>query len=266
MLKTVFAIGNETTGCDILLLEIGEGYCCHALLNGIERTFQQIKYITYDEFEEENTLEQFFDELKNENCSQVIVCSAFPQSLLIPAQFNKDNYSLLRSIHNNFPQKKFTDTIPEWQMIIDYSIPVSVFNLITEKFSLVQFLHAFTPVLKIYNGFTAPDQIDLHFSTLHFRVLIKKQNHVQLAQTYLYKTPLDVAYYLLKICYEFELDQSQVFLIVSGLIDKDSAMYTELNSYFLNLHFAQAPTYSLPQHEYPHHYFTSLYNLAACVS
>jgi hypothetical protein len=89
---------------------------------------------------------------------------------------------------------------------------------------------------------------------------------VQLAQVYAYKTPLDVVYFLLKICYEFALDQSEVFLILSGLIDQDSAMYAELYNYFLNLHFAQAPLFSLPENDYPHHYFTSLYNLAACVS
>jgi hypothetical protein len=77
---------------------------------------------------------------------------------------------------------------------------------------------------------------------------------------------LDVVYYLLKICYELNLDQSETYVVVSGLIDKDSALYNELHNYFLNLHFAQAPSYSLPQNEHPHYYFTSLYNLAACVS
>jgi len=96
--------------------------------------------------------------------------------------------------------------------------------------------------------------------------MVKKNKQLQLAQAYSYKTPLDVVYYLLKICYEFGLDQSEVFVILSGLIDQDSAMYSELHSYFLNLYFAQPPPYSVPENEYPHHYFTSLYNLAACVS
>jgi hypothetical protein len=121
-------------------------------------------------------------------------------------------------------------------------------------------------MLKIYNGFVAPDQIDIHFNTEYFIVLVKKNKQAQLVQTYSYKTPLDVVYYLLKICYEFQIKQPEVFVIVSGLIDKDSNMYTELHNYFLNLHFAQAPSYSIPENDHPHHYFTSLYNLAACVS
>ena len=266
LLKTAFAIGDINTGCDRLLFEIGSGYCCYALLKEEERTFRQIKYITFDELDAEESLAPLFDELKNANCEKVIVCSAFPQSLLVPAQFNKSSHSFLNAIYDEPSQKYFTDSVQEWQMSTVYAIPFSIFNLIEERFSSVQFFHAYTPVLKIYNGFSNASEIDLHFSTRDFRVLVKKDRQIQLAQIYPYKTPLDVVYYLLKICYEFQLEQGEVFVIISGLIDKDSAMYNELHNYFLNLHFAQAPSYSLPESEYPQHYFTSLYNLAACVS
>ena len=39
----------------------------------------------------------------------------------------------------------------------------------------------------------------------------------------------------------------------------------ELHNYFLHLHFTISETLSLPEHEYPNHFFTSLHNLAACV-
>lgn len=253
-------------GCDILLLEIGEGFCCYALLKGKERNFYQINYLTYDETQNEERLAGILDELKKQNCEKVIVCSAFSQAMLVPNAFAQHNRSLLNAVYDLPSQTFFSDGIPEWQMTAAYAMPQSVFKLINERFSSVQFFHAYTPGLKIYNGFVAPDQIDIHFATQHFRVLVKKDKQVQLAQTYSYKTPLDVAYYLLKICYEFQLSQSEVFVVISGLIDQDSAMYTELHNYFLNLHFAQAPAYSLPANEHPHHYFTSLYNLAACVS
>jgi hypothetical protein len=266
LLKTVFTIGNANAGCDVLLLELGEGYCCYALLKLTERTFRQIKYITFDEWEQEENLVQIFDELKNENCERAIICSAFPQSLLVPAQFSKGRHPFLDTIYDQPSQKYFRDSIPEWQLITTYLMPASIFNLIAERFSSVQYFHAHTPVLKVYNGFTSNDQIDIHFGTQHFRIVVRKDKQVQLAQTYSYKTHLDVVYYLLKICYEFHLEQTEVLLIVSGLIDKDSAMYNELHSYFLNLHFAEAPSYSVPENDYPQHYFTSLYNLAACVS
>lgn len=265
-MKTVFTIGNSNMDCDILLLEIGEDFCCYALLKGQERDFQQIKYFTFEETQATEKLKNVLDDLRNENCKKVVVCSAFSNAMLVPNKYAQYNESLLNSVYDSPSQKFFSDSIPEWQLVAAYSMPQSIYNLISERFFSVHFFHAYTPGLKIYNGFVASDQIDIHFTTQHFRVLVKKDKHVQLAQTYSYKTALDVAYYLLKVCYEFKLNQSEVFVIVSGLIDQDSAMYNELHNYFLNLHFAQAPAYSLPENEHPHHYFTSLYNLAACVS
>lgn len=266
MLKTVFTIGASGANCDHLLMEIGEGYCCYALLKGNQRAFQQIKYITFGELETEETLSQLLDEVKKENCTQAIICSAFPQSFLSPKQGHKNDYILMDVIYDLPSQKFLKDDIPEWQMNIIYAIPVTIFNLIKEKFRFAEFRNAYSPSLKIYNGFTATDQIDIHFNTQNFRVVVQKNKHVQLAQIYSYKTSLDVVYYLLKICYEFQLKQSEVFVILSGLVEENSSMYTELYNYFSNLHFAQAPSYSLPENEYPQHYFTSLYNLAACVS
>lgn len=252
--------------CDTLLLELGPDHCCYALLKGEERTFYHIRYIAYDELEAGQTLNGILDELNKESCERVIVSSAFPEALLVPNRYAGNDSSVLQMVYDLPGQKQFSEAVPEWQLSTEYFLPDSIVKLLTERFPSVVFSHAYTPALKIYNGFVASDQIDIHFATKHFRVLVKKGRQVQLAQTYSYTTPLDVVYFLLKICYEFQLGQSEVFLIVSGLIDQDSAMYSELHNYFLNLHFAQAPAYSVPENEHPHHYFTSLYNLAACVS
>lgn len=250
----------------MLLLETGEDYCCYALLKGQERSFQQIRYITYDVVDAKENLATLLDEIRSEDCEKIVVCSAFSQSLLIPQRYHQLQDVFLDIMFDRPSQKHFTDSIPEWQMNAVYSLPSSIYDLIAERFPSAKFFHAYTPSLKIYNGFVAPNQIDIHFGTQDFRVLVKKDKQVQLAQTYSYKTPLDVVYYLLKICYEFQLNQSEVFIIISGLLEQDSALYKELHNYFSNLHFAQAPAYSLPENEYPYYYFTSLYNLAACVS
>lgn len=266
LLKTVFEIGSDTAGCNTVLLEIGDNYCCYALIKGQERSFRQIKYFAANVIEDYQDLATVLDEIKNGYCKKVIVCAAFSQALLIPNMYSESQQALLNAVYDLPFHKHFTDRISEWQLLTSYSLPVSVFNLVVDRFPSARFIHAYTPALKIYNGFVAPDQVDIHFNTGHFRVLVKKNKQLQLAQTYGYKTPLDVVYYLLKISYEFQLKQSEVYLIVSGLIDKDSALYNELHHYFLNLHFAQGPEFSLPQSEHPHHYFTSLYNLAACES
>ena len=265
-MKTLFTIGTGKKVSDTLLVEIGQDHCCYAFLNGQSKIFEFIKYVSFDDLEAEEKMAVILDVIKEDSFDKVIICSAFAQALLVPQNYYTKRNTLLNVIYDNPGQKHLNNTVEEWQIITTYSLPDTLHQLIISRFSSAQFFHAYTPTLKIYNGFFAADQLNIHFTTRYFRVFVKRGNEIRLAQIYSYKTPLDVIYYLLKICYEFSMNQSEAFLVVSGLIDKDSAMYAELHNYFLNLHFAQAPSYVLPENEYPHYYFTSLYNLAACAS
>jgi hypothetical protein len=89
-----------------------------------------------------------------------------------------------------------------------------------------------------------------------------------MAQTFSYITPADVIYYLVKICHEFGFTQQAIRLAVSGLIEKESALYKELVHYFLNIRFRE-PSWQAPvegEAQYPAHFFTSLNDLALCES
>lgn len=264
-MKTVFTLGEAKDKADTLILEIGPGYCCYAFLDIIAKSFDLIRYIVFDEAESEQKLNDVLGQL-DVSFERVRICSAYEQALITPQQLFKGDYALLDLVFDNGSRYHMNDRINEWQVTTLYSMPSQIYKILLSKFPFAEFCHSYTPTLKIYNGFVAPDQVDIHFTTSHFRILVKKDGGLQLAQTYGYKTPLDVVYYLLKIFYEFRLDQSEAFLIVSGLLEKDSALYNELHHYFANIHFAQAPAFSIPGDEYPQYYFTSLYNLAACVS
>ena len=173
---------------------------------------------------------------------------------------------MLKAVYGPSAKAYLHDNVPEWQLTNLYAMPVAFHKALQASFSSLQFFHAYTPAIKIYNGYIADNQLNVHFTPQHFRVLFKKDSSIQLAQTYAYKTPLDVVYYLLKICYEFGLSQQELHVILSGLIEKDSAMFTELHQYFANVHFAHPPEITLPDDSHPYHFFTSLYNLASCAS
>ena len=125
-------------------------------------------------------------------------------------------------------------------MVNIYSMPSVFRDQMQQTFSSVQYLHAYTTAIKLYNGYLADNQLSVHFTPNHFRVLLKKDSAIQLAQTYFYATPLDVIYYLLKICYEFELDQASVSIILSGLVEKASNLYAELEQYFSKTSFGKS--------------------------
>lgn len=267
-MKTLFHIetDEQSNEAQALLIEAGPDYCSYAFLSKTNNTITHLKYFSVDEFEMETNLQSVIDELRNQNFTEVLVCAAYPAALLAPFKYAQHSDSLLNVIYDQPAQQHLSDTINEWQLVNAYSVPKGVFELIKGAFPSARFIHTYTPALKIYNGFASEDQISIHFTTHNFRVLVKKGTQIHLAQIYSYKTPLDVAYYLLKICSELELSQSDVHLILSGLVEEASSLYKELHNYFLNIHFAGEPTVSIAQNEYPQHFFTSTYNLAACVS
>ena len=98
-----------------------------------------------------------------------------------------------------------------------------------------------------------------------YNVYAARQDILLLSQYYPYSTPGDVVYYLLKICHQFSLPQQEVQLQLSGLIEKQSALYKELYQYFIKIDFRDA-SWNIPDSEYPNHFFTSLNDLAQCVS
>ena len=107
--------------------------------------------------------------------------------------------------------------------------------------------------------------IEVAFISNYFRVLVVKGKQILLAQMYTYTAPMDVLYYLLKIGKEFQIDQQEVALVLSGFIDEDSALYKEMYNYFSDVSFKPSSVNTLSETNYPQHFFTSLNNLVACV-
>jgi hypothetical protein len=264
-LKTAFDITSEHSQREpyTLLLQVGEDHCSYAFLDQRNARIARLVHLRLDPFEDGP--EHLLAGLKGVDFEKVIVASAFPEALVIPRKYFNDNYSLLGTIYDLPAQKYLHDRINEWQVTTVYSIPAELYNRVTEQFSSVYFFHGYTTSIRVQYEFGQP-QLQINFTGSYFTVLLRNEQQLQLVQTYSYKTPLDVVYYLLKICYEFGISQSAVCLVISGFVERDSALFTELQSYFLNLDFTPSPPLELPAGDYPHHYFNSLYNLSLCAS
>ena len=267
-MKTLFDIRSEREpGEDHdLLLELGKDHCAYAFLHKSSNTIDQLQFLTFEQREAEEKLMALVDNIRKYSFNVAHVSSAFPQALLVPTKYFSSDYQMLDLVYDQHAQQYLHDSIPEWQMVNMFSLPKALYQTLQQSFSTVNFCHAYTPTIKMYNGYVADHQLMVHFTPEYFRVLLKKDAAIHLAQTYSYTSPLDVVYFLLKISYEFNLDQSSVYIILSGLIEKDSSMYTEVEQYFANVHFAHPPEIKLPDNNHPQYFFTSLYNLATCVS
>jgi hypothetical protein len=264
-LKTLFRIGDvQIIHGSTLICEWGDDYCCFAAYDRQTKTMQNLRYITFDCLTNSissNILEQIKKETEYD---KILFCSCFSQAILMPIKtYSQDNLFVER-LYNEKDAVALRDNISEWGMINSYHIPTNLYKKILTAFPLACFSHVYTPSIKIYNGFAAESQVAVYITPANFRVIVKNKGQVRLAQMYTYHVPLDVVYYLIKIVEEIELPKDDTFIILSGLIEQDSALYKEMHQYFLNVHFALPPNISLLNNELPQHFFTSMYNLAAC--
>lgn len=268
VLNTIFEIGgtgDRDTG--ILLCEWGAGHCCIAMLHEPSKTLTYLGYFGV-EANDEPAVASVLEALAGRAASatRVVICSAFPQAVLVPRRLFKEGQDFISPMYGNRFAPQLSEAINEWQVVNAFALPAHLHHPITARFPEALITHVYSAELRIYNGFVAEHQMVIHFSPNYFRVVVKKSGQLQLVQIYFYKAPLDVVYYLLKIVEELQLDKDDTYLVVSGLIEESSVLYKDIESYFSNVHFAKPHPVTLTSNDHPQHFFTSMYKLAACVS
>jgi len=151
-----------------------------------------------------------------------------------------------------------------------YRIQRDIHGMLQQKFSGGRYWHYYSILLS-----TVDTQVQMHPFTLQcifypekFVVAFFKNKKIYLLQTHQYETPEDVSYFLLNICRQFETEQENLKLVVAGLIEQESALFTELLKYFQNIEFDQVPdavqTGGLLE-DFPGHYFSPILKMATCV-
>ncbi|MDQ3683939.1 MAG: DUF3822 family protein [Bacteroidota bacterium] len=265
-MKKLFQIGDEEKIIhgSTLLCEWGDDYCCFSAYDQQTKTLQNLQYVTFDCLTD-SISDNILQVIKKETeYNKILFCSCSSKAILTPVKVHHQHNPFLSCLYGEKNTVALHDVIPEWQLVNSYHFSTRLYQKILTAFPLACFLHTYTPFIKIYNGYVAESQIAVHFTPFNFRVIVKKEGQLQLAQMYCYQAPLDVVYYLLKIIQEIDLLKEDTFIILSGLIEQDSALFKELHQYFLNVHFALPGNVTLQNNKLPQHFFTSMYNLAAC--
>jgi hypothetical protein len=197
----------------------------------------------------------------------------FPESTILPEElFSAENKEpavnlMYGSTDHHFV---FDEQVRERKMYNVYSISRDLHSLCKEKFKGSQYWHLYTLMLlwpteeeqKIEN------LSRVVFYNDKFITAVYKGGTLQLIQTFAYQTPEDAAYYLLLICKQLKVTQHEMTLHISGLIDSQSALYTELLKYFEQVNYEGIPsTYGTNGllDEYPAHYFSPLLKMSLCV-
>jgi len=275
-MKPVFKIGHSedvNTSQANLLMEIGETHCCFAIIGYPEQVMVQSVYYAAEENDRDDMLKKLLQahpELTR-SFRQTVIGYYMRENILIPSKLYhfEETKKLLQALYEKDQNTTISESVSEWQLYNAYNVPVALHELLSRSFATGNFWHMYSVTLKNKIEQHENGRLVIDFKTDSFSVIVIKHPSILLAQIFAYSKPADILYWLLKICREFSLSQNEVTLLISGLIDKRSAMYRDLDQYFLNIEFASIANgvkLSNPFHEYPVHFFSSLYKLAACVS
>ena len=268
-MKQLFNIknGSSDNAGQVLSLRVGEKHISFAITNRSGSALYELVYCTVHEMNE-NELAEFCSAYTVLNNSFVLVLVAYdyPQSILIPSTGFKqeDAAVLLHASYNINSQSAVVEAIPHWQLYNVFTAPKEIQEWVSKKFPAAKSGHQYSLEVRNINAADSNGTIQVDFRKDDFTILAARQSKFLLAQTFEYSTPEDVLYYLLKTCQQFSLSQQEVHIQLSGLVDKESALYKELYQYFIHVAFREA-SWNV-SNEYPSHFFTSLNDLAKCAS
>jgi Protein of unknown function (DUF3822) len=209
------------------------------------------------------------EKLLEKEFKQVDVIWCFNESILVPNEyFDRDasknmlalvyGDSLKRSIKNEMVLKHTIRNV--------YQLPTAIENSINVKFPYCKQVHQSSLLINFEAD--KKDLLYCHFNIDVLTVLLRKEGQLQVIQSFDFATPEDAAYQLLRVCQSFNVEASAITLLLSGMVDINSALYQELYKYFTVVHFYNFPphfNYTNEIKNYPEHYFSHLFATAACV-
>lgn len=231
-----------------------------------------IEFGYYTSQDDEVDYAKFFEEHEamKSRYYQTAVAYDADESVQIPSIVYKyeDGHLHLDSVYGRQVQANIvSENLPSMNLYTVYRMPANIQSTINRKFLTGKFWHFHTVVLKCLSSQHAQTMY-IDFRKDEISVIVLKENKLLLAQTFFYTSPDDILYYLLKCCQQLDISQQQVKLYLSGLIEKDSAIYRELYKYFIDLEFETLQSDIKLAEElkiHPEHYFSSISKLASCV-
>ncbi|MFM7646146.1 MAG: DUF3822 family protein [Sphingomonadales bacterium] len=268
LLFTYQASGNIATDSN-LALQMGDRYASFAICERQQGSLQALGYVPINEWNP-MVFDQFIALIDTILPTPFAVEISFDMAHLSMLPVANYEESKLQALHQSlFPFSGSavfkTETMAEWQLQLGYTLPGPLFYGCRSRFPNARIRHAIKILLDNARQSDTAGKILVDIGMETFRVLLVKNNRLQLFQTYPYASPADVLYYLLSICEAQLVSPTDATLILTGLIEKDSALYRELWQYFKNLTLREAT--SLPvDFPFPAHYFTTINDLLLCAS
>lgn len=275
-METVFKIHEPHHGhqSQDLMIELGAQVLSLVFYNAEERKvnalFQyHLKKNTPSSKIAEKLKMLFEDEVSHwQNIVSCRVFFNFRQHAMIPSLYYKKHLSaemLVPVFGSDENTEVFSDYNYDSNAWFIYRVRKNVLAVINEYYPSASYNHSLLCAIKAADF--APNELRCVVYYNSFRVILYKGGKLHLMQYFDYNAPEDMAYHLVNICQQHQLNVDEVKLNLSGLIDLDSQLYKCLYNYFLNIdvlkpHDSVSLNSELQKH--PEHFFSHLTSLIVC--
>lgn len=147
-----------------------------------------------------------------------------------------------------------------------YRVPDKVYETLNNSFAKNIFAHSTSEQINLIKSNDNTLQCIIYHASI--KILLFKDGKIQLVQFFEYETPADVCYHFLNVCERFQMTAASINLVLSGMVDKDSILFTEVYKFFLNVSFSATfadVTVAENLQEIQPHFYHHLTALAQCV-
>ena len=206
--------------------------------------------------------------------NEVFLVYNFPESNLVPEKYFSDDSCrpVTSLIYGDLNKDLVLDEkVPWFEFHNVYRVPVNLHYLMQDKFPNARYWHFYSLQLKCFKMFTAREEplfLKVFFYADQIKVMVCKAGQLQLIQHFPYLDAKDVLFNLLNCCHQLGMNRDQIMVELSGMIEKKSALFEDLEQYFLNIRFdsmEDSIRISDELLQYPHHFFSSLLKMTICV-
>jgi len=264
----------------ILLLEVSSNFLGCVWYNQPKQKLLGIRHYNFEDTVDKSSkylMEELLkdDLMLNSHVSRVVMVYHYPESTLVPetyfqSELNRPVLDLMfGDAEKGLVMSEKIDILPVYNV---YRIPPDIHKLFQQKFTSSSYWHYYTLQLSFFQieKDSPADlvRIRVMFYADKFIIGAFRDGELLILQSFIYQTPEDVSYYLLTVLNAHDVKQENVVLKISGLIDEDSILYTELNKYFQYLSWDPLPDGIDPAgilKQFPPHYFSPLVRMALCV-
>jgi hypothetical protein len=193
-------------------------------------------------------------------------------ALLVPVfKFNKEvaaDYLNVVFGEDADARKQFehVDSSPDFMNV--FRVPEKWLTTLNHHLLMVSVHHSYTSIIRGILANTANHSsafIKVQFYTTHIIVVVLQKGELQFIQRFNYQSTDDVLYYLLNTVQRLNINNADLHMQISGMIDIQSGLYEQLVKYF-NSVVVENPddnNFLIDVGQHPAHYFTPFVNLLA---